>query len=131
MMWLQANGTVIPTRTAGAKTKMSIRSITLSWLFRISIAALVVGGIGTVAGTPMTKLAVMNSGEVSTLHAALFIALVWIVSSLRINRLKALWRVGLGLKWMRGPSGNLLPRGPKARAAAGGSVGGAGTSGLS
>lgn len=130
-MWLQANGTVIPTRTAGAKTKMSIRSITLSWLFRISIAALVVGGIGTVAGTPMTKLAVMNSGEVSTLHAALFIALVWIVSSLRINRLRAFWRVGPGLKWMRGPSGNLLPRGPKARAAAGGSVGGAGTSGLS
>ncbi len=108
---------------------MSIRSTTLSWFFRISIAALVIGGIGTVAGTPMTKLAVMNSGEISTLHAALFIALVWIVSSLRINRLKALWRVGLGLKWMRGPSGNLLPGGPKARAATGGSVGGAGTSG--
>jgi hypothetical protein len=110
---------------------MSIRSTILSWLFRISIAAIVVGGIGSVAGTPMTKLAVMNSGEISTLHAALFVALVWIVSSLRINRLKALWRVGLGLKWMRGPSGNLLPRGPKARAATGGSVGGAGTSGLS
>ncbi|TPK45449.1 hypothetical protein FJ492_09875 [Mesorhizobium sp. B2-5-4] len=29
------------------------------------------------------------------------------------------------------PSGNLLPRGPKARAATGGSVGGAGTSGVS
>ncbi len=130
MIWLQANGTVIPNENSRRETKMSIRSTTLSWLFRISIAALVIGGIGTVA-TPMTKLAVMNSGEVSTLHAALFIALVWIVSSLRINRLKAFWRVGLGLKWMRGPSGNLLPRGPKARAAAGGSVGGAGCSGLS
>jgi hypothetical protein len=110
---------------------MSSKSNTLSWLLRISIAEVIVGGVGTVAGSPMTTLAAMNSGEVSTLHAALFIAMVWIVSSLRINRLKALWRVGLGLKWMRGPSGNLLPRGPKARVATGGSVGDAGTSGLS
>ncbi|MET3581275.1 hypothetical protein ABID19_004321 [Mesorhizobium robiniae] len=73
----------------------------------------------------------MTSGEVSTLHAALFFATVWIVSSLRINRLKALWRVGFGLKKMRGPSGNLQPRGPKARAATGGSAGGAGASGVS
>ncbi|MEP6563534.1 MAG: hypothetical protein ABJB10_00260 [Mesorhizobium sp.] len=114
-----------------APTKMSIKSNTLSWLLRISIAAVIVGGVGTVAGSPMMTLAAMNSGEVSTLHAALFIAMVWIVSSLRINRLKALWRVGFGLTGMRGPSGNLLPRGPKARAATGGSVGGAGASGVS
>ena len=72
-----------------------------------------------------------GSNEISILHIALFSASVWIVSSLRIARLKALWRVGLRLLALRGPSGNLLPRGPKARAAAGGSVGGAGTSGVS
>ncbi|AZO50700.1 MAG: hypothetical protein EOS58_09540 [Mesorhizobium sp.] len=102
-----------------------------SWLLRTSVAAIVLGGVGSVAGNPATTLAAMNSGEISTLHAALFIATVWIVSSLRVNRLKALWRVGLRLKWMRGASGYLLPRGPKARAAAGGSVGGAGASGVS
>ena len=57
-------------------------------------------------------------------------AMVWIVSSLRINRLEALWRVSFGLKEMRGASGYLLPRGPKARAATGGSAGGAGASGV-
>lgn len=77
------------------------------------------------------RLGAMNSGEVSTLHTALFIATVWIISSLRVNRLRALWRVGLRLIGMRGPSGYLLPRGPKARAAAGGSVSGAGASGVS
>ncbi|MBZ9774340.1 hypothetical protein [Mesorhizobium sp. CO1-1-8] len=77
------------------------------------------------------KLGAMTSGEISTLHAALFFATVWIVSSLRIARLKALWRVGLRLTGLRGASGNLLPRGPKARAATGGSVGGAGASGVS
>src|SRR5690606_18650877 len=66
---------------------------------------------------------------ISTLHAALFFATVWIVSSLRIHRLRALWRVGFGRKVLRGASGGLQPRGPKARAAAGGSVGGAGASG--
>jgi hypothetical protein len=110
---------------------MNMQSNAISWLFRISIAAAIIGGVGTFAGNPMTKLAEMTSGEVSTLHAALFFATVWIVSSLRINRLKALWRVGFGLKKMRGPSGNLQPRGPKARAATGGSAGGAGTSGVS
>ncbi|CAN7150983.1 hypothetical protein [Mesorhizobium sp. LjNodule214] len=110
---------------------MSRKTNIPSWILRASIAAIIVGGVGTVAGSPMTTLAAMSTGEVSTLHAALFIATVWIVSSLRINRLKALWRVGLGLKWMRGASGYLLPRGPKARAATGGSVGGAGTSGVS
>ena len=40
-------------------------------------------------------------------------------------------RVGLRLMRMRGPSGHLLPRGPKARAATGGSVSGAGASGVS
>ncbi|WP_246801012.1 hypothetical protein [Mesorhizobium amorphae] len=98
---------------------MSSKTNIPSWILRISIAAVIVGSVGTVAGSPMTTLAAMNTGEVSTLHAALFIATVWIVSSLRINRLKALWRVGLGLKWMRGASGYLLPRGPKARAATG------------
>jgi len=73
----------------------------------------------------------MSSSAISTLHVALFSATVWIVSSLRIVRLKALWRVGLRLLALRGPSGNLLPRGPKARAATGGSVSGAGTSGVS
>jgi hypothetical protein len=110
---------------------MSTKPNVPSWFLRISIAAVIAGGVGTVAGSPMTTLAAMNQGEASTLHAALFIATVWIVSSLRINRLRALWRVGLGLKWMRGPSGNLLPRGPKARAATGGFVGGAGASGIS
>ncbi|MER9305937.1 hypothetical protein NKJ06_11725 [Mesorhizobium sp. M0293] len=110
---------------------MGTKSNALSWLLRISIAAAVIGGVGTVAGTPLARLGAMTSGEISTLHAALFFALVWIVSSLRIARLKALWRVGLRLTGLRGPSGNLLPRGPKARAATGDSVGGAGTSGVS
>jgi hypothetical protein len=99
------------------------------WLLGISVAAIVLGGAGSVAGNPATTLAGMKSGGVSTLHMALFIATVWIVSNLRVHRLKALWRVGFRLKRMRGPSGYLLPRGPKARAAAGGSVSGAGTSG--
>ncbi|RWQ43617.1 MAG: hypothetical protein EOS21_04085 [Mesorhizobium sp.] len=110
---------------------MNLQSNATSWVFRISIAAAVLGGVGTFAGGPTTKLAGTTSSEVSTLHAALFFATVWIVSSLRINRLKALWRVGFGLKKMRGPSGNLQPRGPKARAATGGSAGGAGASGVS
>ena len=110
---------------------MGTKSNALSWLLGISIAAAVIGGVGTVAGNPLTSLGAMTSGEISTLHAALFFATVWIVSSLRITRLKALWRVGLGLMGMRGPSGNLLPRGPKARAATGGSARGAGASGVS
>lgn len=101
---------------------MNVHSNAMSWLFRISMAATILGGVGIVAGGPMTRRAGMTSSEVSTLHAALFFAMVWIVSSLRINRLKALWRVGFGLKRMRGPSGNLQPRGPKARAATGGSA---------
>lgn len=101
-----------------------------SWLLRISVAAIVLGA-GSAAGNPATTLAATTSGEVSTLHMALFIATVWIVSSLRVHRLKALWRVGLRLMRTRGPSGDLLPRGPKARAAAGGSVSGAGASGVS
>lgn len=110
---------------------MGTKTNTRSWLFRISITAAVIGGVGTVAGGPAARLAAMSSSDISTLHVALFSASVWIVSSLRIARLKALWRVGLRLLALRGPSGNLLPRGPKARAAAGGSVGGAGTSGVS
>lgn len=110
---------------------MGRKSKLRSWLLRISVAAIALGGAGSVAGSPVTALAAMTSGEVSTLHMALFIATVWIVSSLRVHRLKALWRVGLRLKWMRGASGYLLPRGPKARAAAGGSVSGAGASGVS
>src|SRR6478672_3346744 len=110
---------------------MGTKTNTRSWLFRISIAAAVTGGVGTVAGGSEARLAAMSSSEISTLHVALFSASVWIVSSLRLIRLKALWRVGLRLLALRGPSGNLLPRGPKARAAAGGSVSGAGTSGVS
>ena len=110
---------------------MGRKSKLRSWLLRISVASVIFAGVGSVAGTPVTTLAAMNSGEVSTLHAFLFIATVWIVSSLRVNRLKALWRVGLRLVRTRGPSGYLLPRGPKARAAAGGSVSGAGASGVS
>ncbi|WP_214469601.1 hypothetical protein [Mesorhizobium sp. dw_380] len=110
---------------------MGTKTNTRSWLFRISIAAAVIGGVGTVAGGLVARLAAMSSSEISTLHVALFSATVWIVSSVRIARLKALWRVGLRLLALRGPSGNLLPRGPKARAATGGSVGGAGTSGAS
>ncbi|MGT2464696.1 hypothetical protein [Mesorhizobium sp.] len=110
---------------------MDRRSKLRSWLPRISVAVVALGGAGPVAGRPVTSLAAMTSGEVSTLHMALFIATVWIVSSLRAHRLKALWRVGLRLMRTRGPSGYLLPRGPKARAAAGGSVSGAGASGVS
>ncbi|RAZ85465.1 hypothetical protein DPM33_28755 [Mesorhizobium hawassense] len=110
---------------------MGRKSNLRSWFLRISVAAIVIGGAGSVAGNPATTLAAMTSGEVSTLHMALFIATVWIVSSLRVHRLKALWRVGLRLMRTRGPSGYLLPRGPKARAAAGGSVSGAGASGVS
>ena len=110
---------------------MGTKSNTQSWFLRISIAAAAIGGVGTIAGSPSGKLAAMTSSEVSTLHAALFFATVWIVSSLRITRLKALWRVGLRLMRMRGPSGYLLPRGPSARAAMGGSTGGAGTSEVS
>ena len=108
---------------------MGRKSKLRSWLLRISVAAIALVGAGSVAGSPVTALAAMTSGELSTLHMALFIATVWIVSSLRVNRLRALWRVGLRLMGMRGPSGYLLPRGPKARAAAGGSVSGAGASG--
>lgn len=79
----------------------------------------------------MTKLAEMTSGEVSTLHAALFFATVWIVSSLRINRLKALWRVGFGLKKMRGPLRQLAAERTEGPRRDGGSAGGAGTSGVS
>ncbi|MDG4896711.1 hypothetical protein P9272_24405 [Mesorhizobium sp. WSM4976] len=110
---------------------MGRRSKLRSWLPRISVAVIALGGAGPVAGRPVTSLAAMTSGEVSALHMALFIATVWIVSSLRAHRLKALWRVGLRLMRTRGPSGYLLPRGPKARAAAGGSVSGAGASGVS
>ncbi|QKD01574.1 hypothetical protein [Mesorhizobium loti] len=110
---------------------MGTKTNTRSWLFRISIAAAAISGLGTIAGGPVARLAAMSSSEISTLHVALFSATVWIVSSLRIARLKALWRVGLRLLALRGPSGNLLPGGPKARAATGGSVSGAGTSGVS
>ncbi|TPM31728.1 hypothetical protein FJ958_12525 [Mesorhizobium sp. B2-3-5] len=110
---------------------MGTKTNTRSWLLRISIAPATVGGAGPVAGGPMSRLAAMALSEISTLNAALFSATVWIVSSLRIVRLWALWRVGPRLLALRGPSGNLLPRGPKARAATGGSVGGAGTSGVS
>ncbi|TPI09092.1 hypothetical protein FJW06_27665 [Mesorhizobium sp. B4-1-3] len=97
----------------------------------MSVAAIVLGGPGSAAGNPAGTLSAMNTGEGSTLHMILFIATVWIVSRLRVHRLKALWRVGRRLMRTRGPSGYLLPRGPKARAAAGGSVSGAGASGVS
>lgn len=113
------------------QTKMGRKSKVRTWFLRIGVSAVILGAVGSVAGNPVTALGAMNSGEVSTLHTALFIATVWIISSLRVNRLRALWRVGLRLIGMRGPSGYLLPRGPKARAAAGGSVGGAGASGVS
>jgi hypothetical protein len=102
-----------------------MKSSEMFWLAGTSIIVAVVGGVGVVGGHP----AELTPGEVSTLHAVLFFATVWIVSSLRITRLKALWRVGLEQMGMRGPSGNLLPRGPKARAATGGSASGAGASG--
>jgi hypothetical protein len=105
---------------------LSAAALCLAWA---GMDALGNGGEG-VARLKAT-VARMTSGEVSTLHAALFFATVWIVSSLRIHRLKALWRVGFGLKAMRGVFGRLLPGEPKARAAMGGSVGGAGTSGFS
>ena len=75
-------------------------------------------------------LARVASGEASTLYAVLFFATVWIVSSLRIHWLRALWRVGPKLKAMRGISGRLLTGVPKTRAAMGGSMSGAGASGM-
>jgi len=110
---------------------MSISSKAVSSLLGIGVAIAAAAGVEVLAGhgDAMAVQAGMTQAEISTLHAALFLATVWIVSSLRIHRLKALWRVGLGLKAMRGASGSLQPRGPKARAAAGGSVGGAGASG--
>lgn len=126
MILIRSGRNVDATKADGMGTKSNL----WPWILRISIAAAAIGGVGTIAGAPVARLAAMTSSEISTLHAALFSATVWIVSSLRIARLKALWRVGLRLA-LRGPSGNLLPRGPKARAAAGGSVGGAGTSGVS
>ncbi|MDX8533684.1 hypothetical protein RFM41_21200 [Mesorhizobium sp. VK25A] len=110
---------------------MGRKSKLRAWLLRINVAAIVLGAAGSVASNPATAPAAMSSGEVSTLHMALFIATVWIVSRLRVHRLKTFWRVGLRLMRTRGPSGYLLPRGPKARAAAGGSVSGAGASGVS
>jgi hypothetical protein len=103
-----------------------MKSNEMFWLAGTSLIVAVVGGVGIVGGHP----AELTQSEVSTLHAILYIATVWIVSSLRTTRLKALWRVGLELLGMRGPSGNLLPRGPKARAATGGSASGAGASGV-
>ena len=103
-----------------------MKSNEMFWLAGTSIIVAVVGGVGIVGGHP----AELTQSEVSTLHAIFYIATVWIVSSLRITRLKALWRVGLKLMGMRGASGNLLPRGPKTRAAAGGSLSGAGASGV-
>lgn len=103
-----------------------VASWAASWLLAAGTAV----GVDALAGhrDAMAALAGMTTGEISTLHAALFFATVWIVSSLRIHRLGTLWRVGFGLKVLRGASGG-LPRGPKARAATGGSVGGAGASG--
>jgi hypothetical protein len=127
MIWRHDADTRAPqiwsNETIGSKP---MKSNEMFWLAGTSIIVAVVGGVGIVGGHP----AELTQSEVSTLHAIFYIATVWIISSLRITRLKALWRVGLGLMGMRGPSGNLLPRGPKARAATGGSASGAGTSGV-
>ena len=131
MMLIHADRNLDATGTETEKTKMGRTSNLRSWFLRISVAAIILGGAGSVAGYPVTTLAAMTTSEVSTLHMSLFIASVWIISSLRVHRLKALWRVGLRLMRTRGPSGYLLPRGPKARAATGGSVSGAGASGVS
>ena len=110
---------------------MSISFKAVSRLLGAGAATIAAIGVDALAGhgDALAALAGMTAGEISTLHAALFFATVWIVSSLRIHRLRALWRVGFGRKVLRGASGGLQPRGPKARAAAGGSVGGAGASG--
>lgn len=119
------------TETAGPKPSMSISGKAASTLLGIGAAIVAAAGVEVLAshGDAVAVQAGMSQAEVSTLHAALFFATVWIVSSLRIHRLLALWRVGFGLKAMRGASGGLQPRGPKARAVTGGSVGGAGASG--
>lgn len=115
---------------------MNIIWKTWPWLSAAGICAALVGvdALGN-DGEGMARLeaalARMTSGETSALHAALFFAMVWIVSSLRIHRLRARWRAGLGLKAMRGVSGRLLAGEPKTRAAMGGSVRGAGASGFS
>lgn len=110
---------------------MTIRSRAVSLLLDAGVAVAAAFGVELLAGhgDGMAARAGMTHAEISALHVALFLVTVWIVSSLRIHRLLALWRVGPGQKTMRGASGGLQPRGPKARAAAGGSVGGAGASG--
>jgi hypothetical protein len=110
---------------------MSMPSRAVSSLLGTGAALAAAAGVELLAsrGDAIAAEAGMSQAEISMLHAALFFATVWIVSSLRIHRLQALWRVGLGRKVLRGASGSLQPRGPKARAATGGSVGGAGASG--
>jgi hypothetical protein len=135
MKRIRASNSLAATKTA---TAVDMNFIWKSWPW-LSAAGMCAALAGVDAlcndGEGMARLgttvARMTSGEVSTLHAALFFATVWIVSSLRIHRLRALWRVGLGLKTMRGISGRLAAGEPKARAATGGFVGGAGASGFS
>jgi hypothetical protein len=132
MKRIRADRNVTATKTAAA-VDMNFIWKSWPWLSATGMCAALAGvdALGN-GGEGMaslgTALARMTSGEVSTLHAALFFATVWIVSSLRIHRLRALWRVGFGLKRMRGASGRMSAGEPKARAVTGGSVGGAGLS---
>ncbi|TIO57881.1 MAG: hypothetical protein E5X98_20105, partial [Mesorhizobium sp.] len=60
---------------------MGRKSKVRTWFLRVGVSAIILGAVGSVAGNPVTALGAMNSGEVSTLHTALFIATVWIISS--------------------------------------------------
>ena len=60
MIRIRAASKVDVTKTAG--TKMETKSNALSWVLRISIAAVVIGGVGTVAGNSLTNLGAMTSG---------------------------------------------------------------------
>ncbi|CCV11170.1 hypothetical protein MESS4_280107 [Mesorhizobium sp. STM 4661] len=70
-----------------------------------------------------------NRHEIET--GVLFLATVWIVSSLRVNRLKALWRVGFGLKKDARPLRQLAAERTEGPRRNGGLRSGAGTSGVS
>lgn len=50
MIWIQVTGKVDP-RKQPAQTKMNMQSNAISWLFRISIAAAIIGGVGTLPAT--------------------------------------------------------------------------------
>ena len=98
-------------------------------LLKAGIGAGLMAGAELLAGRSgvADAMAAMSRTEFLSLHATLFFATVWIVSSLRIDRLESPWRVSSGSGAVRGASGGLPCGGPKARAGTEG-LGGAGAS---